>query len=397
MTIAIVDIAIIGAGPYGLSLAAHLRGSRRTVRIFGSPMRAWAQHMPHGMHLKSEGFASSLYDPEGKFTLGAYCTEQAIPYANIGLPVPIDTFIAYGMEFQRRYVPDLEDVQITSVKQSAGCFELTSATGEIARARRVVVATGIVNFSYSPPVLASLPSSMASHSSQHADLTGFKDRKVAVLGAGASAVDIAALLIKAGADVQLIARRQAINFHRPPNEPRSLWRRLRAPRSGLGTGWRSLLCTEIPLVFHAMPRSLRLRAVNRHLGPAPGWFVRDAVEGRVPMHLGATLTGARSHGGRAQLTLSLQAKEALQIDIDHVIAATGYKVAISRLTFLDEVLRSRLHAEHGAPTLNRHFESSVPGMYFLGTAAANSFGPLLRFAYGADFAAKRVAARLMRD
>lgn len=397
MTIAVADIAIIGAGPYGLSLAAHLRGSRRTVRIFGSPMLAWAAHMPRGMHLKSEGFASSLYDPEGKFTLRAYCAEHAIPYADIGLPVPLETFVDYGMEFQRRYVPDLEDVQIVSVKQSTGCFELTSATGGITRARQVVVATGIVSFSYLPPVLAPLPISLASHSSQHSDLTGFKGRKVAVLGAGASAVDIAALLAKAGADVQLIARREAINFHSPPDEPRPLWRRLRAPRSGLGTGWRSRLCTDIPLVFHAMPKSLRLRAVDRHLGPAPGWFVRDAVEGRVPMHLGATLTSAHSHGGRAQLTFRLQSKEDLEIDIDHVIAATGYKVAISRLTFLDGGLRARLHTENESPAVNRHFESSVPGMYFLGTAAANSFGPLLRFAYGANFAAKRVAARLIRD
>src|SRR5882757_8700794 len=115
-----VDIAIIGAGPYGLSLAAHMRGRRQSVRIFGSPMHSWSHHMPQGMHLKSEGFASNLYDPEGKSTLEAYCAEQAIPYADIGLPVAIDTFIAYGREFQRRYAPELENLQITSLKNSPG-------------------------------------------------------------------------------------------------------------------------------------------------------------------------------------------------------------------------------------------------------------------------------------
>lgn len=397
LTASTVDIAIIGAGPYGLSLAAHLRGRRQSVRIFGSPMLAWSNHMPQGMHLKSEGFASNLYDPEGKFTLEAYCAEQAIPYADIGLPVAIETFIAYGREFQRRYAPDLEDVQITSLKNSPGFFELTTAAGEIARARQVVVAAGIVNFGYIPPLLKSIPASMISHSSQHSDLSGFKGRKVAVLGAGASAVDIAALLLQVGADVELIARRQTIQFHDPPNEPRPLLQRLKAPRSGLGTGWRSRLCTDIPLVFHAMPESLRLRAVARHLGPAPCWFVRDAVADRLPMHLGATLTDARTHEDRVRLALRLSGQEDLEVEVDHVIAATGYKAAVSRLAFVDESVQSRVRTAEGAPILNRHFESSVPGLYFVGAAAANSFGPLLRFAYGARFAAERVAASLARN
>jgi cation diffusion facilitator CzcD-associated flavoprotein CzcO len=237
---------------------------------------------------------------------------------------------------------------------------------------------------------------MVSHSSQHSDLTGFKGRRVAVLGAGASAVDIAALLHQAGADVELIARTQTINFHNPPNEPRPLLQRLRAPRSGLGTGWRSRMCTDIPLVFHALPQSLRIRAVARHLGPAPGWFVRDAVAERVRMRLGVTLAAADAHEGRARLVLRQFGREDRQVEFEHVIAATGYKAAVSRLTFIDESVQSRIRKAEEAPILNRRFESSVSGLYFVGAAAANSFGPLLRFAYGARFAAERVAARLAR-
>jgi cation diffusion facilitator CzcD-associated flavoprotein CzcO len=394
LTVSTVDIAIIGAGPYGLSLAAHLRNSNRSVRIFGSPMSSWSNHMPQGMHLKSEGFASNLYDPAGEFTLEKYCAERAIPYADIGLPVAIETFIAYGLEFQRRYVPNLENVQVNSLKKTAGGFELTTAAGEAVRARQVVVAAGIVNFAYLPPALSSVPSSMISHSSKHSDLSQFKGRKVAVLGAGASAVDIAALLLGAGAEVELIARREKIDFNDPPIEPRSFLQRLKAPRSGLGTGWRSRLCSDIPLVFHAMPESLRIRAVARHLGPAPCWFVRDTVANRVPMHLGTEVTRVESAEGRARLVYKQNGGPEKAVEADHVIAATGYKPAVSRLTFIDQSVQSAIRKATGAPVLNRQFESSVEGLYFIGIAAANSFGPLLRFAFGARFAAERMAARL---
>jgi cation diffusion facilitator CzcD-associated flavoprotein CzcO len=394
LTVTTTDIAVIGAGPYGLSLAAHLRGRGQSVRIFGAPMDSWAHHMPQGMHLKSEGFASDLYDPEAQLTLKAYCAARDIPYADIGLPVAIETFIAYGLEFQRRFVPELENVQINSLVQSAAGFELITSGGETLRARRVVVAAGIVNFAYLPPVLAAIAGPMVSHSSQHSNLGEFKGRKVAVLGAGASAVDISALLQQVGAEVELIARRQTILFHDPPQEPRPLLQRVKAPRSGLGIGWRSRMCTDIPLVFHALPQSLRVRAVQRHLGPAPCWFVRDAVAGRLPMRLGTTLAGAQIHAGRVRLALTQRGRDDTQVEVDHVIAATGYRADVSRLAFIDQTLQARISRVEGAPALNRHFESSVSGLYFVGAAAANSFGPLLRFAFGAKFAAKRVAARL---
>jgi cation diffusion facilitator CzcD-associated flavoprotein CzcO len=353
--------------------------------------------MPQGMHLKSEGFASDLYDPEGKLTLREFCSIRGIPYADVAVPVAIETFIAYGLEFQQRYVPEVENVQISSVTKPAEYFELTTATGEVVRARQVVVAAGIVNFAYLPPVLASISDSLITHSSRHSDLSGFKGRKVAVLGAGASAVDIAMLLQQANADVELIARRPAILFHEPPQEPRTLLQRLKAPRSGLGLGWRSRMCTDIPLVFHALPESLRVRAVRGHLGPAPCWFTRDAVDGHLPMHLGVTVAAAEPHEGRLRLALRQAGRQDQNLEYDHVIAATGYVPDVSRLTFIDASLQSRIRRVEEAPVLNRQFESSIPGLYFAGIAAANSFGPLLRFAYGAKFTSPRLAAHLARN
>jgi cation diffusion facilitator CzcD-associated flavoprotein CzcO len=391
-----VDIAIIGAGPYGLSLAAYLRRGGRSVRTFGTPMQFWSQHMPRGMRLKSEGFATGLYDPQDRFTLKAYCAENRLPYADVGLPVPLETFIDYALDFQRRCVPDLEIAQITSLAMLPDGFELMTEAGEVVRSRQVVIAAGIKSFAYIPPPLAELPSSMVTHSSNHADLGGFQGRRVAVLGAGASALDIAVLLQQKGAHVDLIARRSAIDFNDPPNEPRPLLDRLKAPRSGLGVGWRSRISCDAPLIFHALPEALRLRAVARHLGPAPCWFVRDAVVGRLPMHLGATLGRAHVAGPRVQLEFTQAGQPDGRLEVDHVIAATGYRVTLSRLGFIEQPIQSRIRKVVDTPILDRNFESSIPGLYFIGAAAANSFGPLLRFAYGARYAADRVSRHLLR-
>ena len=118
------DVAIIGAGPYGLSIAAHLRARNVDFRIFGSPMHTWRAHMPKGMRLKSEGFASSLYDPDSAFTLEAYCKEKGLPYADTALPVPLETFTAYGLEFQKRFVPDLEDKLVVSLRRTGDGYQV---------------------------------------------------------------------------------------------------------------------------------------------------------------------------------------------------------------------------------------------------------------------------------
>jgi thioredoxin reductase len=388
------DIAIIGAGPYGLSIAAYLRKSPLSFRIFGTPMRSWSQQMPEGMLLKSDGFASNLYDPDSALTLARYCAEKNIPYADIGAPVARETFVEYGLEFQRRMVPTLEQTNITSVKRNSAGFELQTAEGESLHAGKVIVAAGITHFGYLPPFLADLPREYVTHSSEHRDLSRFRGQKVAVIGAGASAVDIAALLHEKGAETHLVARRSAIAFQTPTEEPRPLLQRVMQPRSGLGIGWKSRLCTDAPLVFYHMPQGLRFKAVKRHLGPAPGWFVRDKVEGRIPMHLGTQIQKVWVESGKVHLRFADKDGSSTELVVDHLISATGYRVAMSRLNFLDEDIRRQIHSVEDTPVLSTNFESSVKGLYMVGISSANSFGPLTRFAYGAKFTAKHLSNHL---
>ena len=389
-----IDVAIVGAGPYGLSLAAHLAANKLSYRIFGTPMSSWRNHMPLGTLLKSDGFASSLYDPGSTFTIADYCRERSLAYSDVGLPVPIETFIAYGLEFQKRFVPEVEETDIIAVERTPGGFQLTTRSGDIVQTKRVVIAAGITHFAYIPPEFAGMPRELVTHSSEHTGAATFKGRRVAVLGAGASAVDLAGLLHEAGADVHLIARRPAIAFHEPSHEPRPIAQRLLMPRSGLGLGWRSRLCTDAPLLFHTLPFKLRKRAVQRHLGPAPGWFARSKFEGRVTKHLGTRMKQVGQRGGAISLAFTQQDGSDTEMQFDHVVAATGYRVSLQRLQFMHSALREQTATVEDVVILNRNFESSVPGLYFVGLASSNSFGPLCRFAYGAKFTSKRLARHL---
>jgi len=392
-----VDVVIVGAGPYGLSIAAHLRKTKVNFRIFGTPMQTWSEHMPVGMMLKSDGFASNLYDPASALTLRDYCAEKGLPYADVGIPVPRETFVAYGLEFQKRFVPDLEQTTIMAVQQSDKGFQLKTSQGETVRARKVILAVGITHFSYLPPFLGDLSQQFVTHTHQHNDLSSFEGKRVAVIGAGASAVDIAALLNECGAEVHLVARRKAIAFHTPSKEPRPFLKKITSPRSGLGPGWRSRLCTDVPLGFRFIPRKYRFRIVQRHLGPAPGWFVRDKVVDRFPLHLGVTLKNVAVENDHVKISFTDCKGRDQQLCVHHVIGGTGFKVAVSKLKFLDESLRQRISTFEDTPALSSNFESSVPGLYMVGIASANSFGPLTRFAFGAKFTAKRISSHLARS
>jgi thioredoxin reductase len=348
--------------------------------------------------LKSEGFASNLDTPDEGGTLADYCQARGLPYADQGAPVPLELFNAYASWFQTRFVPGLEEHQVVAVAKSENGFRLTLDNGERFEARHVVNAVGIGSFAHVAPKLARLPDWAASHSYDHRNVDQFKGREIVVVGAGASAIDLAAQLKDCGADVRVLAQEEEIRFSDAP-EPMdgSVLKQLRQLSSGIGPGLRSFLCVHAPLLFHRLPERLRLRTVKSHLGPAPGWFMRARIEGRVTTLLGREILHAQTEGDRVAMRILDQNHAQETITCDHVISATGYRPALGKLEFLDTELLQEIAQVDETPILSDQFESSVPGLYFTGPVAAGSFGPLMRFMVGAEFAAPRMAAHLARE
>lgn len=394
-----LEVAIVGAGPYGLSIAAHFRARGIPFRVFGPPMHSWREHMPKGMMLKSDGFASNLYDPDRRFLLKNYCADQNIPYTDDQTPVHLETFSSYGVAFRDRFVPELEEKFLESLEHTPEGFVLTLDSGEVVKARRVVLAVGITHFGYIPANLAHVSEEFLTHSYAHHDLEPFKNRSVAVIGAGASSIGLAGLLSEIGAMPELVARPSKLAFHSMPTagKKRSLWQRVRNPKSGLGPGLRSRFFAEYPHLFHYLPEERRIYEVRTALGPSGHWYSRNKVEDKLPIHLGVTPDTASVEGSKVRLTLRAQDGSKRDILIDHIIAGTGYRVDMRRLKFLSSELVAAIRTAEGSPILSPTLESSVPGLYFTGLAAANSFGPVMRFAFGAGFAARQLTKTIAKS
>ncbi|MEV6795130.1 NAD(P)-binding domain-containing protein [Streptomyces sp. NPDC051320] len=397
------DLTVVGAGPYGLSIASHAAAAGLTTRVLGRPMAAWRDHMPQGMFLKSEPWSSNLSDPAGLHSLDAYCAARDLRPSH-GNPLAIGTFTEYGLWFAERAAPPVEDLTVTRVVPEPAGFRVETAEGEHFRTRTVAVAVGVLPFIHLPDALRGLTADRCSHSSSHQDLSRFSGQQVAVVGAGQAALETAALLAEQGAHPRLIARRNQLNWNSPPQPlRRSLLRSCRDPHSGLGTGWPSWVWSEAPGLVRHLPGSTRVRIAATALGPAGAWWLRERFERQVPVESAQELLSAIDTGAGVRLTLRTangrtDSGTVRTVEADHVIAATGFRPGLGRLAMLDEQLRRSLVTvgPSSSPELTAGFESSYPGLFFAGLLAAPSFGPSMRFVYGATFTAGRLVRGVRR-
>jgi thioredoxin reductase len=390
-----VEVAIVGAGPYGLSVAAHLSAAGVSFRQFGLPMRLWREAMPQGMYLKSQGFASNLSDPEGSHTLEAFCTKTSHPYRSYGLPVSLELFVNYGQWFADELVPGLEEVLVSDVARRGDGYDVSLADGQVVRARNVVVAAGVEHFARVPKLLGELPAQVSTHSSAHTDLGVFSGQRVVVIGAGQSALESAALLHESGADVQLVARKDVRWNGNPLDPDRPLLQRMREPEAGLGSGWSTWFYSRHPELFRLLPERTRIYRARTALGPAGACWLRSRVEGQFSVLTGHAVQSATApSSGGARLGLITRDGATSELAADHVIAATGFRPDLTRLQFLGSQLRSALTTVDGSIAVGKDYQSAVPGLYVVGPAVAPTMGPVMRFVYGSEHAATTVARAL---
>ena len=394
-TVTMYDGVVIGAGPYGLSVAAHLRGAGLNVAVFGKPLQLWREYMPKGMFLRSYWWASNLSDPAQKYGMLQYFRLQGMEAPN---PLPIETFIDYGMWFQQNAVPDVDETFVASLEAIGDMFRLVLVDGRVVQARFVVMALGLHYYAYRPGEFSTLPDAYVSHTADHQDLTRFQNTKVAVIGGGQSAIETAALLNEAGARVSLIARKTLTWLPEGQLlEDRPLLEKIRSPKAATAPGWYHLGLEHFPYAFHRLSRRTKDRQITHRFAPAGASWLRPRVLGQVSVHEGA-IQQMQENDGIVELTLT----NGETIKVDHVILATGYRVDLAQLPLLTPTLRAKvqiytgLQNYLGAPVLDAFFQSGVPGLYFVGISAVSSFGPFYRFVAGTRATARKVTASALK-
>jgi thioredoxin reductase len=308
----------------------------------------------------------------------------------------MEAFAAYGMWCVEELVPYVEETEVAFVAARNGGFEITTDAGETQRARRLVLATGLSGLKRIPESLAHLPPELASHTFDNHSYRRYDGMRVAVIGAGASAIEAAVLVHDAGGTATVLVRGDRVIFHGKTDARRSLYQRLRHPDSVLGPGPRNWALEKFPMALHAFPTRFRVPFVKRFLGPASPWWIKERADAAVSVVLGTRVTKAEAIGSGVRLTVQHSGGDDELMEVDHVVCGTGYTFDLDRLGYLDAALCSRMRRVETAPALSRHFESSVPGAYFIGPIAAMSFGPLFRFAAGAEVSAPTVARHLAR-
>jgi cation diffusion facilitator CzcD-associated flavoprotein CzcO len=389
------DVIIIGAGPYGLSTAAHLRTIKGLeFRIFGKPMSFWDEKMPEGMYLRSNWTATQIASPDSALSLESFIAEKGNPFT---LPVPIDRFVQYGLWYQKQAVKDLEQQDVTRVESDQGGFRVSLRNGETVNSRRVVVAAGIGMFARRPSEFDELPTELATHTSEHRNFQRFAARKVLIIGGGQSALESAALLHEAGAEVEVAARTKIIHWLQGWTSKtlhhgmgKTIRRILYAP-TDVGPAGLSQLCAR-PDLYNKMPRSLQDRLRKRAVRPAGARWLVDRLKD-VPIRLGRSVESVSVAGEKVKVRFD----DGSERIVDHVMLGTGYRIDVTKYSFLAPELIQSISRSNGFPKLRAGLETSIPGLHILGAPGVWSFGPVMQFVSGTTYASRTLTRHLANN
>lgn len=381
-------VAIVGAGPYGLSASAHLSALGMKPCVFGQPMDFWATGMPAGMLLRSPREASTISDPRSALTLEAY---EAVSGTQPAKRVAWETFVSYGKWFREQLECQFDQRNIREVRRNSSGFHITLADGSELSTERVVVAAGIGPFRKIPQTFSQLPPTSASHCYEGRKFSGL-GKRVAVVGAGQSALESAAILHEMGVEVEVIARIHElrwIGMHKKLHQLGIVSKMLYSKHDIGPIGISRLVA--YPNLMYRVPIGLKDRIRTRAVRSAGAPWLIPRLHG-VRISTGRSVVSARDIAGEVQLVLD----DGTERRVDHVLLATGYSVDISRYRFLAPDLVQSVRQLNGYPDVGPGFATSVPGLYFVGATAARKFGPLMYFVTGTEFASLELSSKFNR-
>jgi cation diffusion facilitator CzcD-associated flavoprotein CzcO len=375
----VVSLLVIGAGPYGVAVAARAIERGIDTLVVGHPMGFWTDHMPEGMFLRSG--ADWHLDASGVDTFEAFIEDRGLSAAQID-PVPIAVFREYAAWFQTQKHVSVRDRLVTRVEHNGDTFVASLDDGTQTAANAVVIAPGVSHFRQFPEWATVLPEGVSAHT---CDLVRFRElagARVLVIGGRQSAYEWAALLGEHGAEQVDIVHR-----HATPRFERVSWKfvdpYLDATLSRRGW-WRSLSATEQGEIAQRFWEVGRLRLE---------WWLKPRLSDERIRSWPGTRVVESSVTGSGPVSVTLSSGDSLTFD--YLIFATGYQADFARIPYLAEVAAS-LDVIDGFPVLDDAFQSSIAGLYITGFASTRDFGPFFGFTKGCPAAASIIVDDLLR-
>lgn len=373
------DVLIIGAGPFGLAVAAQAAHDRIEHLIIGKPMEFWRANMPKGMFLRSE--CNWHLDPLEVHTIEEFLRTQGKTPHDVE-PLSLDFYLTYADWFQQQKRIDPLPVFIQRLDRSDH-FEATTLDGKVINAQKVVLAPGFRHFANIPADLkAKLPHGRFQHTVEYVDFSEARDKRYLIIGGRQSAFEWAALLLEAGAAAIHLSHR-----HASPAFDVADWSWVDRLVDHMATNpswFRQLSQTEKEAVNHKLWAEGRLK-----LEP---WLEPRLNDARVKLWPHTELAScSENQNGELEVTLTGGAN----VIVDSIILATGYRVDITRLPYLAAGnLLQRLETRNNFPVLDDHFETSVPGLFITSMPATQDFGPFFGFTVSVRTSAKLIGHRL---
>ena len=380
------DVVIVGAGPYGLAVAKKLHSAGWTPRVFGEPLQFWMTQTPLGMLFRSPIEGTDIGDRGSPLSLRAYCAATG---RHLVAPIPADVFCDYGIWFAEHSGFDVDRRNVERVERTDNGFRVTLDDDASVETQRVVVAAGIGAFGWTPPQFDGLPVELASHTLEHRDLSKIAGNHIVVVGGGQSALESAALLTEAGRDVEIVMRESGPRWlgGRPWLHKWPLGKLLYS-FADVGPAGISQLVAR-PQLFRLLSRKQQDKLGPRAVRPAGARGLRERLA-NVPIRTSVSVKRALPK----EQTVELELSDGSVLTADHVLLGTGYRVDLAKFAFLSADIVQSVDCEGGYPVLSSGFESSVPGLYFVGAPAAWSFGPLMRFVAGSGFTGRQLVRKL---
>jgi cation diffusion facilitator CzcD-associated flavoprotein CzcO len=371
---------IVGAGPFGLGLAAYLQRRGYDYQLVGKPMEFWKKHMPQGMLLRSN--ANWYLDPDHQWTVDAFLALHD-PSRLPTTPISREQYIAYVDWFRQQANIPITPTYVQHLRHDEGIFTAELADGHTIQAQNVVLATGFAHFAnYPPELIALLPAGRFEHSCDAVNMSAYRGKRVLLIGGRQSAFETAALLREAGAQHVHISYR-----HDTPRFAEADWSWVETIVEQMAyqpTWFRSLSVEQQQDYRYKLWAEGRLKVEP--------WLEERISQPGVSLYPRTEVVWVNQQRDQS-LQIGLSSTQ--QLDIDAVVLATGYQVNISRLPFLSESIQAALNTQNGYPLLDHQFQSSIPGLYFSSFAAGQSFGPFFGFTVGVRTAAHLIGQALV--